>query len=96
MERSIPDIQSIDNSVNNAVNAQQPGPDLGKSTIVVLVLLTLVISVIGTWTVLNEVSKIKTPGPIPATTNGNIKLNLLPFNGIIGSHTSGKVALTIK
>jgi len=61
----------INNSQNNnSIPSQDPvqsqgvpvsngGNDISKTTITVLVLLTLMISVIGTWTVLNEVSNVR-------------------------------------
>lgn len=35
------------------------GGDISRTTITILVLLTLMISIIGTWTVLNEVNNVK-------------------------------------
>ncbi len=43
----------------NLSSAPSGGVDISKTTITVLVLLTLMISVIGTWTVLNEVNNVK-------------------------------------
>ena len=43
----------------NFNSAPSGGTDISKTTITVLVLLTLIISVIGTWTVLNEVNNVK-------------------------------------
>lgn len=43
----------------NSNSAPSGGIDISKTTITVLVLLTLMISVIGTWTVLNEVNNVK-------------------------------------
>ena len=55
--------------------------DISKNTIIILVILTVVISVLGTWTVLNEVNNIK------VVSSGQ------PDSG--ESHTSGKVTLTV-
>lgn len=59
---------------------QKGQEDLSKNTIIVLVMLTLIISILGTWTVLNEVngirltsSQTKDSGPASA----NVQLNIL-------------------
>ena len=60
-------------------SSQQSEGDLSKNTIIVLVMLTLIISILGTWTVLNEVSGIRATasqdsrGPAAA----NVQLNIL-------------------
>lgn len=54
--------------------------DISKNTIIVLVVLTVVISLLGTWTVINEVNKVKIASPHvfnQAGASGQIKLNIL-------------------
>ena len=77
--------------------------DISKTTITVLVLLTLMISVIGTWTVLNELSNVK-PVQQSSAATGKVELTILPngnANAIANSPqqtsaATGQVALEIK
>jgi len=57
--------------------AAEPNADLSKTTLVVLVLLTLVISVIGTWSVLNEVNSVKATQEAAGTKTAEVSLNLV-------------------
>ncbi len=52
--------------------------DISKKTIIVLVILTLVISLLGTWTVLNEVKNIRKTTEDKSSAQGNVKLTILP------------------
>lgn len=47
------------NTVSAASPADSGATDISKTTVTILVLLTLMISVIGTWTVLSEVNNVK-------------------------------------
>ena len=65
------------------IDIQQPdapsSPDVSRSTIIMLVLLTLVISVLGTWTVLNEVSMVRMNQAVtsPHPAQADVKLNIM-------------------
>jgi len=72
--------------------------DVSKNTILVLVILTIIISLLGTLTVLNEASKINVNGQATTTvTNptppaaGKVSLTITPRPVT----TTGKVTLTI-
>ena len=76
-------------------------PDISKTTVVVLVLLTLMISVIGTWTVLNELSVVRLSQPEqhrPASTSGEVQLGIEAPPGYDQgqmSASTGRVSLQI-
>ena len=55
-------------------------PDLPKSIVVILVILAVIISVIGTWSVLNEIDR----------------LRAVPRRTIVSGTQQGKVAIVIK
>ncbi|MBC8500799.1 MAG: hypothetical protein ISS25_01970 [Nanoarchaeota archaeon] len=68
--------------------------DISKNTILVLVVLTVVISLLGTWTVINEVNNIKVTSPEvsrEAQSSGKIMLTINPPDEV---ETTGKVVLT--
>ncbi|MFH1589198.1 MAG: hypothetical protein ABIB43_01380 [archaeon] len=69
---------------------------ISKNTILVLVVLTVVISLLGTWTVLNEVNNMDTTVPEDSTEGqgtGQVKLTILdPNEGVVGA--TGKVVFT--
>ncbi len=69
--------------------------DIPKSIVVILLVLVVVISVLGTWTVLDEIEKNKlTP---QASGTGQVRLNILnPDQEKQESVGSGKVSLNIK
>jgi hypothetical protein len=70
------DINQADVNSTSAPSAPTGGgADISKTTITVLVLLTLMISVIGTWTVLNEVNSVKVTTQ-QSKTSGVVSLNL--------------------
>lgn len=77
----------------------QPSPlpqdnDISKTTITVLVLLTLIISVIGTWTVLNELNTVKVTKSSTAT--GTVSLNIrAPPGEPVTDGATGRVTLNI-
>lgn len=53
---------------------------ISKSTILVLVILTVVISLLGTWTVLNEVNSVKVITPESSkdsTSSGEVRLTVI-------------------
>jgi hypothetical protein len=52
------------------------GTDISKTTITVLVLLTLMISIIGTWTVMSEISSAKVVQQEPARSTGQIRFSI--------------------
>ena len=68
--------------------------DISKNTIIILVILTVVISLLGTWTVLNEVNKIKFTSPEverESLSSGKIILTIDPPEEI---KATGQVVLT--
>lgn len=76
-------------------NAPSEGGDISKTTITVLVLLTLMISVIGTWTVLNEVNSVKVISQ-GSSSSGVVSLNIQPpISQSEPVAASGKVVLNI-
>lgn len=91
-----------------APSAQQTAPaqssatqevDVSRSTIIVLVMLTLIISVLGTWTVLHETNPVKVVSRNALPVGGEVRLNILPpgtdpNQGPISS-TTGQVSLII-
>lgn len=79
----------------NSNTAPSEGGDISKTTITVLVLLTLMISVIGTWTVLNEVNGVKVVSQ-GSSTSGVVSLNIQPPSQPTEPvAASGKVVLNI-
>jgi heme/copper-type cytochrome/quinol oxidase subunit 2 len=74
--------------------------DIPKRVILVLLILTIVVSVLGTWTVLDAVSSTQ-PKPSPSQTEGNVEINILPSNTVLQepapqlSESQGVVGLTI-
>lgn len=70
-------MEEQNNQTNNQLNSNmsQGNSDISKTTITILVLLTLMISVIGTWTVLNEVNNVKLSQK-PSSTTGVVSLNI--------------------
>ena len=90
--------QSIGNSDNNSNGKISPpnSPDMSKSTIIALVLLTLLISVIGTWTVLNEISSVKVSQQTSSGSHGNVQLEVLSAHQNPKSDAiSGQVSLIV-
>ena len=74
--------------------------DVSNKTIVVLVILTVIISVLGTLVVLTEVNNIKVPAQQPAqpvanTHQGYVMLSILPSPPPQGVQTTGHVTLSI-
>jgi hypothetical protein len=83
---------------NNIPAASEQQPDISKTTLAVLVILTLMISIIGTWTVLNEISAVKLYAKAPSSSSGVVKLNVLPPPGSVpaqASSTTGMVVMNI-
>lgn len=72
-----------------------PKADLSKTTLVVLVLLTLVISVVGTWSVLNEVNglQLQSRSQGPSQASAQVGLTIAqPAEPVV---TTGKVTFNI-
>jgi len=94
---------NLQNNVSNTAANAQPAavvpadnPDISKTTIAVLVLLTLMISVIGTWTVLNEISNVRPTGSnVAAPQSGQVHLNIQPPTTPQTSAATGKVMMNI-
>lgn len=69
--------------------------DIPKSIVVILLVLVVVISVLGTWTVLDEIEKNKLTPQSSGT--GQVRLNILnPDQEKQESFGSGKISLNIK
>jgi len=73
--------------------------DISKRTITVLVALTVLISLLGTLSVMNAVNEMKSGRSFQVTeasTQGQVSLNILPGEGPKGSSsTTGMVALSL-
>lgn len=89
--------------MENDINQSSPvipneKTDISKTTITVLVLVTLMISVLGTWTVLNELSNVKTTQQAPSSSSGEVKLNIVSTGQNVPDQTgaTGRVSLTIE
>jgi hypothetical protein len=81
------------NSADSGIQDNSKG--MSNTTIAVLIILALLISIIGTWAVLNTVSPSSLGGE---NTNGNVAvvtLNILPSAGT-KSTTNGEIVLDIK
>jgi hypothetical protein len=91
------------NQINQPSQTNQPAAapapqdmDISKTTITILVLLTLMISVIGTWTVLNEISNVKvTKQSAPASAQVSLTLLDGPRQPSADSVT-GRVVLNVQ
>ena len=73
--------------------------DISKKTIVVLVILTLAVSLIGTFAVLNELADFepeRAPGPYEPSSSGKVQLKLVPETGPLIDDAGGTVALEMK
>jgi hypothetical protein len=91
-----------DQSIQNPQQGEQSQPsmqpqemDISKTTITILVMLTLIISVIGTWTVLSELNNVKVVKGSTATAKVGLTIaqpNTAPPQAV---ETTGKVALKI-
>ena len=71
--------------------------DISKTTITVLVLLTLMISVIGTWTVLNEIGNVKvTQNSQPAQAQVTLRVVDAASQQPITQSATGRVILHVQ
>lgn len=61
--------------------------NISSRLIVILVILTVVISLLGTWTVLNGINNINTVSP-KNSDKGNVKLNILPNDDVQSQTTT--------
>ena len=54
--------------------------DISKNTLLVLVVLTIIVSLLGTWTVINEATKVRAQpaGPAADATTGKVSGDVLP------------------
>ena len=90
------EVKKEDNSTNTASMT-----DISKNTIIVLVVLTVVISVIGTFTVMYEMNNVKTVAEAPKSASANVRLSILPQGTLPEqpteslSQSTGRVALNI-
>lgn len=50
--------------------------DISQKTIVVLVILTLMVSVVGTWTVMDQLWRVQPAKSVSGTTSGKVTLNV--------------------
>jgi hypothetical protein len=72
--------------------------DISKHTLLVLVALTIIVSLLGTWTVYTEATKVRTssePTPISQTTSTSGKISLEIAPPAQAPVTTGRVVLTI-
>ncbi|PIN78825.1 hypothetical protein COY26_00910 [Candidatus Woesearchaeota archaeon CG_4_10_14_0_2_um_filter_33_10] len=71
--------------------------DIPKATIAVLLVLTILVSIIGTWTVLESISQgEKIPGEMTSTSQGNINLNIEKPHEPVKTDDTATIMLTIK
>jgi cytochrome oxidase assembly protein ShyY1 len=72
--------------------------DLSKNTLVVLVVLTVIVSLLGTWTVINEANKVRTTAPAQSTvTAAEVSLEIAPAaHAPAPVQATGEVTLTIR
>ena len=71
--------------------------DISKNTLLVLVVLTIVVSLLGTWTVINEAGKVRVDQSVPSsptedTATGKVSLTITPPQEV---SATGQVVLTI-
>ncbi|RJQ17203.1 hypothetical protein C4573_04080 [Candidatus Woesearchaeota archaeon] len=72
-------------------------PDLSQKTIVVLVVLTILISILGTLSVMYEYGSIKvTTQTEPKTSQASVKLNIISPEELQPKTSTGQVILEIK
>ena len=73
--------------------------DISKNTLLVLVVLTIIISLLGTWTVINEATKLSTSGaatrPVQSVDSTVGKVSIDIEKPIEPVQTTGQVILTI-
>lgn len=76
--------------------------DISKNTLLVLVVLTIVVSLLGTWTVINEASKVRvgTASTQPSTPDrsgeAKVTLDIAGDAGRQGAGATGQVTLKIE
>ena len=72
--------------------------DISKNTLLVLVVLTIIISLLGTWTVISEASKVRTGEITPindqTSTSGKVSINIYQPEQPVGA--TGQVTLNIE
>ena len=72
--------------------------DISKRTVLVLLVLTLVVSVVGTWTVLSQPTTIYKTIELSGPQTGKVQLNIDPPRDqvqVLGDPETGRVALNI-
>lgn len=70
--------------------------DISKSIIILLVILTVVVSILGTWVILEEISQLQT-APVTAqdgTASGRVNIKIIE-PGVPTSSSTGKVTFTV-
>ena len=70
--------------------------DISKNTLLVLVVLTILISLLGTWTVINETAKARAYAPTAtgeASAQGRVSMTVKPVPEAV--MTTGHVTVTI-
>jgi len=74
--------------------------DISRNTIFVLVALTLLISVLGTWTVLTQINAGPTPAPnMPQAASGHVQLTIINPNEKpqpVSTAATGRVVFDVK
>ncbi len=70
--------------------------DISRSAVIILVILTLAVSVIGTFAVLDQLNAVSQP---PSSSHGNVRLTIIDHGrhpaAPAPSSSGGEVALTI-
>jgi hypothetical protein len=96
-EGQVPEpVQNTSASPSEQVPTQPVAYDLPKSIVVILVLLTVMISVLGTWSMMQEINNMKgAPVSTTSSTNGEVSITIAKPAEPQISQAHGKVSLTI-
>jgi len=70
--------------------------DLSKKTITVLVVLTLLISGLGTWAVISEINNVNVPVQEGRSGSGQVSLNIVSPTEPVQNSATGQVVFEIK
>ncbi|MBU0758409.1 MAG: hypothetical protein KKF44_10150 [Nanoarchaeota archaeon] len=73
-----------------------PKPDISKSVVIILVILSVVISMVGTWVILGEVNSMQSAPVLRGESSqaGQVKLSIIDKN-LPAATAIGQVSITI-
>jgi hypothetical protein len=69
--------------------------EISKSVVIILLVLTVIVSILGTWTVLDEMQNAKPVPTVPSKDYGNVMLNINNVPNAPQSFGEGKVSIKI-